>query len=219
MKFTTLATTSSALLAAALMSHADTHDARLPGQAERDAAAPGLQDSTAGARAETGQTTQRAQPTAGERRSSREIAAQFQKWEDAEMSKVEMGDLPESARNGLRTTAAGAEIGEIAELRDEGDKLFVAKLNRENQEETRVFMKEDGTVVGSMRKTEFSSAPQAVQAAVQEEPAEFHLINVDDQTHYLAKMKDGDKTSMVLISNTGEKTPLKPESKESRNDD
>jgi hypothetical protein len=166
--------------------------------------------------------TQPGQPQ--QARDIQQLATQYQQWEGAEKTEVSLEDVPERARNtiqGIVDDSAADSAEQIVRLEKDDEKVFHAKIAPEDEKELQIFVQEDGTVVSTIQETDFTAAPQNIRAAVEQEltgeatqPEEFHRVMVRGQTGYVAKVEAEDETKLILISQEGETTELKPENHE-----
>lgn len=136
-------------------------------------------------------------------------------WSDAEEREEQLSNVPERVRNTLTTVADEGQIEDKIVVRTkDGHTVYCATIERSNEENLKIFVQPDGTVVKTKQKVDFSDAPQAVQTVFRNkaggdqdsQPQQLHRIIADDQTFYTAagnkedKKKGGDK---LIVDNSG----------------
>lgn len=166
-----------------------------------------------------GQQTPQARQGAQEQRTIDQLATEYQEWEDADRSTVSLENVPERARNtiqGIVDESQADSADEIVQLEKDNEKVFHAKIPRDDDKTMQVFVQEDGTVVSTIQETDFSAAPQNIRTAAEgeltgesTEPEEFHRVTMRGQSAYVAKVEGEDESKLILINQQGETKELK----------
>lgn len=145
-------------------------------------------------------------------RAEKAVKLREMNWSDAEESEAQLSEIPERARNTLETVTAGASLNDaITVLKKDDHQVFKAEVTRENEENLHIVVQNDGTVVHTKQKVEFSDAPESVQNAIKERlddgmdaPSELYRVIANEETSYVAKAKaDDDDKKMIRVDNTG----------------
>ncbi len=134
-------------------------------------------------------------------------------WDKADKSEMPLSAIPDRARNTITTLGKDGKIGDgITRLSKDDQQVFKATVNRENEEEIHVFVKEDGTMMKTKQKIELSSAPQSVRSTIDSKLGadssaanrEVYRVMADNETTYVVgKPGDDNKGKSLHIDSTG----------------
>ncbi len=134
-------------------------------------------------------------------------------WEKAEKKDMPMSQIPERARNTLTTVTKDGKLAEqVTRLTKDEHEVFKATVNRENEKDLHIFVKEDGTVVKTKQMVDLASAPESVRNTVESkmgkdspDAKEVHRVIANDETTYVVSKtaKEGNERKKLVLDNTG----------------
>lgn len=145
------------------------------------------------------------QAPAGQAQAQDTQALREMNWDDAQSAKIQLTELPQAARDTIRSIAPNAEVTRLSK---EGQEVYRATVDRANEEDLHVFVQKDGTVVKTQQQIKFSDAPASVRNAISQqiggadaEPKALHRVIANNETSYLATTsREG---QMIRVDSSG----------------
>lgn len=122
-------------------------------------------------------------------------------WEDAQAADVQLTEVPEAARNTINTVASGAKVQRLSK---DGQDVYCATVDRANEEDLKIFVQNDGSVIKTTQQIKFSDAPASVRSAISKqlggadaEPKAIHRVIANEETSYEASTGQQGQTLRV----------------------
>lgn len=142
--------------------------------------------------------------------SSGSTAEKHADWDDAKKTSLEMSAAPQAVKDSLKSNAGNGTLdSQVVRLNKEDQVVYRAVVKNENQEDTHVFVQEDGAVVKMKQKINFKDAPLNVRTAVgkrlggsDKEPDELYRVIQGQETTYVAKASGNDGKPLMLQVNS-----------------